>query len=124
MTIQTLPDYAVVLLEGYSERLVPALLRSDFEDGYVRQDAPISRRRIERNVRFKLCSLEDLQAFKCWIRDDLRNGALWWEMFDPVEQRTMRCRIKGGEVTFTTPRQVFSTGIGVWFAECVVESWY
>ena len=124
MTISSLPSYATVLLDGYRERVVPALLRSDFEDGYARQDAPISRRRIERSARIKICSLEDLQAFKCWLRDDLRNGAAWWTMYDPVEQKTVRCRFKDGDVSFTTPRQVFASGIGTWFAEAVIESWY
>jgi len=124
MSVPALPDYAIILLEGYSERVVPALLRTDFEDGYVRQDSPITRRRIERNARIKLCSLEYLQQFKCWLRDDLRNGASWWTMYDPVEQKTVRCRFKGGELSFTTPRQVMASGVGVWFAEATIESWY
>jgi hypothetical protein len=122
--ISTLPDYATILLEGYRERVVPALLRSEFEDGYVRQDAPISRRRVERDVRIRLCGLEALQQFKCWLRDDLRNGAAWWTMYDPVEQKDVRCRFVGGDLTFTTPRQVFASGVGIWFAEGVIESWY
>lgn len=123
MTTPALPSYATILLDGYSEQIVPALLRSDFEDGFTRQDSPIQKRRIERSVRIRLCSLEDLRDFKCWLRDELRNGALWWTFYDAVEGQTVRARFKGGDMRFSTSRQIFSGTPAVWIAECVIESW-
>jgi hypothetical protein len=124
MTIQTLPDYVRLLFEGYSETIDPPMSRTEFEDGYVRQDAKISRRRIVRSATLKLCSLEDLQAFKCWLRDDLGNGAWWFLMYDVVEQRELRCRFVDGAFKFTPVNQVQSQLANTWTAACEIESWY
>ena len=124
MAIQALPSYVQLLLEGYSEAIVPPLLRSEFDDGYVRQDAQISRRRIERSSTLRICSVEDLQAFKCWLRDDLRNGALWFTYYDPVEQRTLRARFVSGEMRFVPRARVLADTTNIWTATCAIESWY
>lgn len=124
MPIQTLPAYARLLFEGYSEEIDPPMSRTEFEDGYIRQDAKISRRRIVRSASLKLCSLEELQQFKCWLRDDLGNGAWWFLMYDVVEQRNLRCRFVSGSFRFTPRSQVQSQVGNVWVADCEIESWY
>jgi hypothetical protein len=124
MAIQTLPEYAQMLFEGYSEQIDPPMSRTEFEDGYIRQDAKITRRRIVRNATLKICSLEDLQAFKCWLRDDLGNGAWWFLMYDYVEQRQLRCRFVDGAFLFKPVNQVQPTAHNVWTADCTIESWY
>lgn len=124
MTIQTLPAYAQIIFDGYSEKIEPAMLRSEFDDGYIRQEAKASRRRIVRDATLKLCSLEDLQDFKCWLRDDLNNAARWFLMFDHVEQRNVRCRFVEGTIQFTPRTQVQAAARNVWLADCSIESWY
>lgn len=124
MTIEQLPSYAIIVLEGYSESLSPAMHRSEFDDGYVRQNAKISRRRIVRSATIRLCSVEDLREFKCWLRDSVRNGAMWWLYTDPVEGRDLRARFVNGDFVFKTINQVREGGSNVWTADCEIESWY
>lgn len=124
MAIQTLPSYAQLLFDGYTEKLDPPTSRTEFEDGYVRQDAKVSRRRVVRSATLKLCSLADLQDFKCWLRDDLGNGARWFMMFDVVEQRNLRCRFVDGAFQFSPRTQVQAVASNTWTADCEIESWY
>jgi hypothetical protein len=124
MAIQSLPSYATIVLEGYSESLAPAMHRSEFEDGYVRQDAKITRRRVVRSAKMRICTVEDVRDFKCWMRDSLRNGALWWLYKDPVEGRELRARFVNGNVTFKPMSQVREGSANIWTADCEIESWY
>ena len=124
MAIQQLPSYVTVLFDNYSESITPALLRTDFDDGYTRQDSPVSRRAIVRTALLKLCSLQDLRDFKCWLRDSLNNGARWFEMYDIVEGRTLRARFVSGAFKFPPRAQLQSASAGLWTAECQIESWY
>jgi hypothetical protein len=124
MAIQSLPGYATLLLSGYAEKLTPSMLRTEFDDGYIRQDARVSRRRISRRATRRLCSLDAVRDFKCWLRDSLGNGALWFTYADPVEGRQLRARFVNGEFTFTPTAQVQSEGANVWTAACEIESWY
>lgn len=123
MPIQNLPSYVSVILDGYKEKIEPTMLRTEFDDGYVRQDAKISRRRIVRSVRLRLCSVQQVRDFKCWLRDNIGNGAYWFNFFDHTEGRTMRARIVNGDVEIM-PTQQLSDGLNVWLVDCEFESWY
>ena len=70
------------------------------------------------------CATEDLREFKCWLRDTLRNGALWFNYNDPVEGALVRCRFVGGDITFSPKAAVLSNVPTVWMATTIMESWY
>lgn len=122
--IPELPEYVTILLDGYEETFIPSVLRTEFEDHYVRQESRVSVIRVEKKVKMVVCSVEDLREFRCWYRDELKNGAYWFTYNDPIEGKITRGRFKGGDLSYR-PRQKVIQGGGTKFEmDVTIEVWF
>lgn len=124
MPITTMPDFAVLVFNGHNYEPQPAVQRTQFEDGSVRQHMLASRNLVRRRLTFTLCTAGDFQSFRNWVRDDLARGARWFMWRDPVKEREgsndmVRARIVNGDVKYAP----LEASLGQWAAEMTIEHW-
>ena len=74
----------------------PNILRTNMEAGPPKQALKGSRQhRVELPVRYRF-EVADWPAFKTWWRDDINNGADWFNWWDAEEGTTKDARMVGG----------------------------
>lgn len=115
----TLPSYVKILFQDYSQRRESALLRTEMESGPPKQAKVRSRVMLTRAAKLYLSSKADFQSFETWYREDLDEGALWFDMTDPVSGSTIEARFVGGGYTATP----MSAAMQLWQVEVNIESW-
>lgn len=115
----TLPSYVKVLYEGYSETKESGILRTDFETGPSRQARFKSRTIKTRQVRLFIDSNANFQAFEAFFANDLKQGALFFNMTDPVKGTTVEARFVGGVFT----ARPLTSSMNKWEVNCQIESW-
>ncbi len=113
------PNYAKILLAGYSVQQASALKRSDMDAGPPKQRLDRSRQMTERQVTVQLRSRADYESFKAWFRDDIHRGADWFDWVDPESLATVQARIKGGDLH----RQPMNSALTIWNVTFVLETW-
>lgn len=115
----TLPSYVKILFQDYSQRRESALLRTEMESGPPKQAKVRSRVMLTRAAKLYLSSKADFQSFETWYREDLDEGALFFNMTDPVSGSTIEARFVGGGYTATP----MSAAMQLWQVEVNIESW-
>jgi hypothetical protein len=115
----TLPSYVKILFQDYSQRRESALLRTEMESGPPKQAKVRSRVMLTRAAKLYLSSKADFQSFETWYRENLDEGALWFDMTDPVSGSTIEARFVGGGYTATP----MSAAMQLWQVEVNIESW-
>lgn|SRR5690606_10686320 len=111
----TFPDYAKVVLTGFSEEPDYGVLRTEMDSGIAKQRARWSKPIVTREVQIFVGSYQNKASFDEWMRDDLAGGAGWFDWTDPLTATTKQARIVGGRVAWTAPG-------GLWFAEAQMET--
>ena len=119
MAAATLPSYVKILYSGYSQRRESALLRTEMESGPPKQAKIRSRVMVTRAAKLYLSSKADFQSFETWFKDDLDEGALFFNMTDPVSGSTIEARFVGGGYTATP----MSAKLNLWEVDVNIESW-
>lgn len=119
MAAATLPVYARIMFDSYSQKREPAVLRTDMESGPPRQAKIRSRVMLTRTVRIVIESLANFQAFETWFKEDIQYGSLFFNMRDPVSKTTVEARFVGGEYT---ARPLTGT-LTLWQIDASIESW-
>lgn len=119
MAAATLPAYAKLMFDSYSQKREPAILRTDMESGPPRQAKIRSRVMLTRTVKIVIESLNNFNSFETWFKNDLQYGALFFNMTDPVTKTTIEARFVSGEYT---SRPMAST-LNVWQIDAEIESW-
>ena len=114
-----LPDYVEISFDGYQETKEPGVLRSDFEDGPPRQARFKSRTMRTRSVNLFFAKRSDYLAFVQWFDKDLRQGALFFDMTDPVTNKQISARFVGG--TYTA--KPMGANLEQWMIKTEIESW-
>ena len=94
----SLPSYAKILLEGFAEQRESALIRTEMESGPPKQARIKSRVMVTRPVQIRLDTLTDYKSFITWFRDDIHEGADWFDWVDPVSGTTKSVRFNGGSL--------------------------
>jgi hypothetical protein len=115
----SLPACARVLFAGYRESRESALLRTEMEDGPPKQARVRSRVLVTRAATLQFLSLADYRAFLAWYRDELHEGAAWFDFRDPVSGETVEARFAGGGFE-AAPLQ---PGPRVWQLTARIETW-
>jgi hypothetical protein len=92
----TFPSYATILAEGYKEQREPGFQRTEMESGPPKQARVKFRPMVARPVRILLDTLADYDDFTAWFRDDLKEGALWFDLVDPVRGVPVQARFTEG----------------------------
>ncbi len=111
----TFPDYACILLAGFSEEADYGVLRTEMDGGIAKQRPRWSKPIVTREVQIIVYSKEDRLLFDTWSRVDLNSGTGWFDWTDPVDGVTKQTRIVGGKYKWTTPGKV-------WLAACSIET--
>lgn len=119
MAAATLPNYVKILYSGYSQKRESALLRTEMENGPPKQAKIRSRVMITRAAKLYISSKANFQSFETWYRDDLDEGALFFNMTDPVSGSTIEARFVGGGYTATP----MSAAMELWEVDVNIESW-
>lgn len=119
ITIKSLPSYAKILLEGFSQKRGSALLRSEMESGPPRQSKIKSRVMVTRSIVIRLASLEEFNLFETWYANDINEGAEWFSWNDPVSQSQKAARFVDGGYSASP---VGDVGMG-WKISAQIETW-
>ena len=115
----TLPSYVKILFDGYSEQKESGIIRTEFENGPPRQARFKSRTMKTRSAKLFIDSNANFQSFETWFADDLEQGALFFDMTDPVKGTTVQARFVGGVYT----ARPLSSSMNKWEVTCEIESW-
>lgn len=114
MTERVFPDYLELIGEGHTIQPDKFTRRTDFERGPAQETPLKSRRGVQRQCRYNVCSPADLDRFDTWLDDTVRNGARF-KWLDPYlvrlgksEQRRYRlARIVDGSVSIIPATDTF-----------------
>lgn len=116
--METLPSYVKVLYEGYTETKESGILRTEFESGPPRQARFKSRTMKTRQVRLFIDSNANFQDFEEFFATDLQQGALFFNMTDPLKGTTVEARFVGGVYT----ARPLTSSMNKWEVNCQIES--
>jgi hypothetical protein len=115
----TLPSYVSILYDGYTETKESGILRTEFESGPPRQAKFKSRTMKTRAARLFIDTNANFQAFETFFSEELEQGALFFNMTDPVKGTTIEARFVGGVYT----AKPLSSSMNKWEVNCQIESW-
>lgn len=110
----TFPEYAKILLAGFSESPIYGVVRTEFDGGLAEQDARPVTVTVSRSATIHVESLADKRSFDTWFETTLNGGVKWFLWDDPVDGVTKRTRFKG-TIEWGSP------GV-VWRAACELET--
>lgn len=114
----SLPSYITILFDGYVEQRESGIIRTEFESGPARQARFKSRTTKTRDARLFIDSNANFQAFETFFADELEQGALFFNMTDPLKGTTVEARFVGG-VYAARP---LSSSMNKWEVTCKIES--
>ena len=115
----TLPAYVKILVDGYAQKRESALLRTEMEYGPPKQAKVKSRVMVTRSAKLYIATKANFQLFENWYRNDINEGASWFDMTDPVSGATVNARFVGGGYT-STP---MTADLENWQISAEIESW-
>ena len=115
----TLPSYVKISFDGFTIKKETGILRTEFETGPPRQARVKSRTMKTRSVNLFIDSKANFLLFETWFDDELEQGALFFNMTDPVSGNTIEARFVGGVYT----AQPMSAKLDLWQINCQIESW-
>ena len=118
----TWPAYAEIQWPGYAEQREKATLDSEMESGPNKVVKVKSRVTVKRPVSVYFATRADYDAFLVWFADDIGNGALWFDWFDPARKITRQARVAKGELGDAKPVSPFCFDAG-WMLSLVLETW-
>lgn len=111
----TFPDYACLLLAGFTEQADYGVLRSEMDNGIAKQRPRRSIPIVTRDATISVGSLADKRLFDQWTRVELSGGAGWFDWTDPLDGVTKQARIVSGQYQWSSPGRV-------WRATCQIET--
>lgn len=115
----TLPSYVKVFFRDYSRKRDSVLLRTEMESGAPRQAKIRSRPMVTRTAILFLETKADFLSFESWYKNDIDEGAMWFNFYDPVQSATVQGRFVGGGYT----ARPITAALNQWEVEVSIESW-
>jgi len=110
------PEYACILVEGYTESPDYGVLRTEMDGGLAKQRARWSKPIVTREVTIIVKSDEHKEAFDEWAEEKLSGAVGWFNWQVPRSERIVKARIVGGEYQWQEP-------LGrTWRAVCQLET--
>jgi len=114
-----LPSYVRVFFDGFQESRESGILRTEFENGPPRQAKFKTRVMRTRSAKLYLDTKQNFLAFETWFAQDLSNGALFFNMTDPIRGTTIEARFVGG----VYQARPLSAALDCFEVSCQIESW-
>lgn len=115
----TLPSYVKVFFRDFQQKRDSVLLRTEMESGAPRQAKIRSRPMITRTAILFMETKADFLSFETWYKEDIDEGAMWFNFYDPVKEATVQARFVGGGYT----ARPLSASLKQWEVETSIESW-
>ncbi len=116
----TFPTYAILLREGFKVQRASAVKRTEFEDGFSKQQRRWSRVLVARPVVYGFSSKTDYQNFITWFNTQINRGADWFDWTDPTSETAVQARIVGGLLEEEVP---FEPTLQKWSVKFTIEAW-
>jgi hypothetical protein len=116
----TFPTYAVLLRDGFKVRRNSAVTRTEFEDGFTKQQKRWSRVLVSRDVVYGFSTKANYLAFLTWFNVDINRGASWFDWPDPTTGIVIQARIASGALEEEVP---FEPTLEKWSIKFVIEAW-
>lgn len=101
------PEYAKVLLAGYSEEADYGVLRTEMDSSIAKQRPTRSVPIVTRNVTIHVENIADKNAFDAWRKNDLNGSVGWFDWLDPLDGTVKQARIVGGKLQWSSPGKVW-----------------
>lgn len=92
-----LPDYVIVLLDGYSEQFDPGVASSEMERGLSKLRVAQSRVVVGVSAALVFETAADATAFETWYFTDIRRIG-WFDWLDPRTSVLRTVRFRGGDI--------------------------
>lgn len=105
--MSSFPDYAKVLLSGFTEADDYGVLRTDMDSGIAKQRPTRSLPIVTRDVIIHVETLADKNAFDTWRKTDLNGSVAWFDWLDPLDGVVKQARFVGGKLQWTSPGKVW-----------------
>lgn len=119
MTTPVLPAYITILFADYQQSRESALLRTQMESGPPRQVKIKSRIMTTIQARLYIDSNAEYQQFLTWYREEIQEGALFFQFIDPLTSTTIEGRfVDGGFVSVP-----LSSSMNKWEVRTSIEYW-
>ncbi|SOE48109.1 hypothetical protein [Orrella dioscoreae] len=109
------PEYACILLQGYTETPDYGVLRTEMDNGIAKQRPTRSLAIVTRAATIHVGVLANKLLFDEWARTAISGGAGWFNWTDPLTQTVKQTRIVGGRYEWSSPGKV-------WRATCQIET--
>ena len=90
------PAYAQILYKDFSQNRESALIRTEMESGPPKQARIKSRVMVTQNIKIYLASKADFASFQSWYKNDITDGADWFDYVDPITGSTIQARFRDG----------------------------
>ena len=114
-----LPNYVQISFDGFSVKKESGIIRTEFESGPPRQARFKYRTMRTMSARLFIESKSNFLLFQTWFEDDLEQGALFFDMTDPISGATIEARFVGGSYS----AEPVSPSMEQWRITCQIESW-
>jgi len=118
----TWPAPAQLQFNDFGEEFEPGVMSTTMESGPKKVIQVRSRVMVSRPCTVKFASRTDYLAFIAWFQTTLKNGALWFDWFDPVRRVTVQARIADGKLGKARPLSGL-TAPGPWLMPLTIETW-
>ncbi len=89
------PTYGRLQLGGFTKQRPSSSLRTEMEDGYIKENPHLSRVLVPRNVSYRY-TLAEFETFESWFLSEA-NGGQFFDWVDPFTGTTKQVRIKASE---------------------------
>ncbi|CAB5512056.1 hypothetical protein [Achromobacter anxifer] len=99
----TFPNYAKILLTGFSEEPDYGVLRTDMDGGIAKQRPRWTMPIVTRDATIHVDGVAQKNAFDLWMRTDLNGGVGWFDWVDPLDGVTKQARFVSGKISWSSP---------------------
>jgi hypothetical protein len=115
----TFPTYAQILYKDYSKKRESSLLRSEMESGPPKQARYKYNVMEVHSVKIYIDSKANFLLFETWYKDDLSDGANWFDFVDPISGSTISARFRDGGYTASP----MTAAMQDWEISAQIETW-
>jgi hypothetical protein len=97
--METWPQYAKPLADGFEQSADFGMLRTSMDSGIAKQKSRYSKPIVTTSISF-IVDKADKLAFDLWVDSNLHGGSDWFNYYDCITNTTKKARIVEGAVSW------------------------